>query len=119
MFVADIGAVPDFTCYNPTTQHYIGGYKSGSDTGANVSFERVLDTGSGSNLPTGGYVEDHDTVSARRYFMPDSIGADRFGAYNCIFGLQDSVKITTIVLRENGKGNRSNCCLSELCFSSS
>ncbi|XP_071800431.1 receptor-type tyrosine-protein phosphatase T-like [Asterias amurensis] len=101
------GAVPDFTCYNERLYategnlHTIGGYNSGSDTGATVSFERVLDTGNGSSLPTAGYEEGHETVSAILYRMPASIGAARFGAYNCIF-TQDPVKITTIILRENG-----------------
>ncbi|XP_071799509.1 receptor-type tyrosine-protein phosphatase T-like [Asterias amurensis] len=102
------GAVPDFTCYNSRlyatagSSHVLGGYNSGSDTGAYVSFERVLDTGSGSNLPTGGSESDHVSYSARLYIMPASIGADRFGAYNCIFRSQDPVKITTIILRKNG-----------------
>ena len=108
-----LGAVPDFTFFNVRlyategNSHFIGGFKSGSDTGAAVSFERVLDTGSGSNLPTGGRERDHPapSISARLYDMPASIGADRFGAYNCIFGSQDPVKITTIVLRDNGKGH--------------
>ncbi len=112
------GAVPDFTCFNlrlyasPDRDHYIGGYKSGSDTGAVVSFERVLDTGSGSGLPEGGIEEDHPHTTAKRYYMPNSIGADRFGAYNCIFSTQDSVKITTIVLHEHGKGHTCviHCC---------
>ncbi|XP_071799860.1 receptor-type tyrosine-protein phosphatase T-like isoform X2 [Asterias amurensis] len=101
-------AVPDFTCFNPRlyatagNSHTIGGYKSGSDTEADVSFERVLDTGSGRDLPTGGSESQHPVIDARLYRMPASIGADRFGAYNCIFRSQDPVKITTIILRENG-----------------
>ena len=104
-----LGAVPDFTCYNGRLYategnlHTIGGFNSGSDYGAAVSFKRVLNTGSGSNLPTGGYEQVHTTVSAILYRMPAYIGADRFGAYNCIFGSQDPVKITTIILRKNGK----------------
>ncbi|XP_071800429.1 receptor-type tyrosine-protein phosphatase T-like isoform X2 [Asterias amurensis] len=103
-------AVPDFTCFNQRlyatagSSHFFGGYNSGSDYGADVSFERVLDTGNGSNLPTGGLDRDHpaSSISARQYIMSASIGADRFGAYNCIFRSQDPVKITTIVLREDG-----------------
>ncbi|XP_033644813.1 receptor-type tyrosine-protein phosphatase T-like isoform X1 [Asterias rubens] len=107
------GAVPDFTCFNSRLYayavdqlfHFIGGYKSGDETDAVVSFERVLDTGSGSNLPTGGYEEVHPdlSVSAIRYIMYNSIGADIFGAYTCIFtSSQDQVKITTVILLENG-----------------
>ena len=107
----NIGEVPDFTCFNlelyanddTPILHFIGGYKSGRDTGAEVSFERVLDTGSGSNLPTEGSARGHSSVSARLYDVPDTLGAKRFGAYNCIFSSQETVKITTILLRGNGK----------------
>ena len=118
-----LGAVPDFTCFNSRLYayavdqlfHFIGGFKSGDETDAVVSFERVLDTGSGSNLPTGGYEEVHPdlSVSAIRYIMYNSIGADIFGAYTCIFtSSQDQVKITTVILLENGKGSM----FSGLCF---
>ena len=98
--------MPDFTCYNARLyigggNTFIGGYKSGRDTAATVSFERVLDTGSGSNLP-GGTEAGHCCAFARIYQMPASIGLPRFGVYNCIFD-PPSVKITTIVLRSNGK----------------
>ena len=107
MYIQYPGAVPDFTCYNRrlyigVDDTAIGGYKSGRDTAATVSFERVLDTGSGSNLPVGGYEADHDSVAARLYRMPASIGLPRFGVYNCIFN-PPSVNITTIVMYDNGK----------------
>ena len=107
MYIQCSGAVPDFTCYNlrlyiGVDNTAIGGYKSGSDTAATVSFERVLDTGSGSNLPVGGYEQDHASVAARLYKMPASIGLPRFGVYNCIFN-PPSVSITTIIMRDNGK----------------
>ena len=107
MYIQYPGAVPDFTCYNLRLyiggdDTFIGGFKSGSDKSAAVSFERVLDTGNGSNLPVGGIGGDHCCNSARLYHMAASIGPPRFGVYNCIFD-PPSVNITTIVLRDNGK----------------
>ena len=50
----------DFTCYNDNPRIllysdidlFIGGYKSGNDIDARVTFERASDTGTGSGLPS-------------------------------------------------------------------
>ena len=105
-----LGAVPDFTCFNlrPVATDgentFIGGYKSGNDTRAAVSFNRLLDTGSGVNLPARGEVNKHISAYALLFQMPALIGAERFGVYNCIFTRQqDTVRITTTVMRKDGK----------------
>ncbi|XP_038056405.1 receptor-type tyrosine-protein phosphatase T-like [Patiria miniata] len=102
------GALPDFTCYNVSpvlaSNHIIGGYKSGSDINAGVSFERVLDTGGGETLPTGSYSTDERpeiNLYAGKYTMPSAAGDTRIGVYNCIFD-QPSTNITTIILPANG-----------------
>ena len=82
---------------------YIGGYKSGNDTHANVSFERVSDTGTGFGLPTGYESYDHLTIPARLLTMKSYI-VERIGAFSCIAnknGVQEN--IITIIMAQNSK----------------
>ena len=81
----------------------IGGYKSGNDTDAIVSFERATETGTGSGLPTGYASYDHHAVSAKLLELT-SYTVERIGAFTCIankHGVQEN--ITTIVMAQDSK----------------
>ncbi|XP_070563659.1 receptor-type tyrosine-protein phosphatase S-like [Ptychodera flava] len=80
----------DITFYNGkavpslnSADYFIGGYSAGdsiSTVGTSFSFGRILDTGTGSELPSGYRYESYD-VYARRLFLPN--GAGRPGVYYC------------------------------------
>ena len=103
-------AKQDFTFYSQKlyisgAKNTIGGFKSGSDTGASVSFERRLDTGSGILMPPGSE-RDHSDAEARLFDMTGG-RASKFGAYDCKFDPDDDdqpeVKITTVIMADDGK----------------
>ena len=65
----------------------IGGFKSGEDTGAFVSFGRTTNTGTsdGLRVPSSSNEENHHApgVSARLLKMPVRDGVERIGAFYC------------------------------------
>ncbi|XP_071799455.1 receptor-type tyrosine-protein phosphatase T-like isoform X3 [Asterias amurensis] len=103
-------AKQDFTFYSQKlyisagAKNTIGGFKSGSDTGAAVSFERRLDTGSGGTVfPSGNGPRPHSSAStAATLFTMNAGQTSRFGAYDCKFDPvgddQPEVKITTLIM---------------------
>ena len=105
-------AKQDFTFYSQNlyisgAKNIIGGFKSGSDTGAGVSFERRLDTGTGGTvLPSGVGPRPHTSASALLFTM-NAGQTSRFGAYDCTFDPVDEdqpeVKITTLIMADDGK----------------
>ena len=108
-----IGGGFDFTCVNqlpllnPDTDYTrIGGYKSGSDTHADVEFSRVVETGTGSGLPNNSVAIDHPSVGTRARIleMPISGGTERIGAFYCE-GSNTNVtyNVPTIINHVNGK----------------
>ena len=113
LYFLTIGAGLDFTCYNrqplfdPNSGNDdgIGGYKSGNDLDVVVSFSRALDTGTGSGLPAGYYIVDHEWYpdKATLLYMPSSGGKERFGVFNCE-GTKNgyTYEIPTIILQSNG-----------------
>ncbi|XP_070564300.1 angiopoietin-1 receptor-like [Ptychodera flava] len=83
------GARLDVTFYNGKATPsfsgnvFIGGYSGGDDTstvGTNFSYGRILDTGTGSELPSG-YTYESFIDRARRLHLPT--GAGRPGVYYC------------------------------------
>ncbi len=105
--------VLDFTCFNNNPRIningnnglLIGGYKSGSDTDASVSFGRTSDTGTGNGLPTGSSERDHHATPARLLYMPNSGGVSRIGAfYTVAQKAGQTERITTIIMAQNSKG---------------
>ena len=101
----------DFTCSNDNPRidalgdygNFIGGYKSGNDTDASVSFRRTIDTGTGSGLPVVYALSNHHAAPARILKM-NSYSQKRIGAFSCIadkHGVKEN--ITTIVIAENSK----------------
>ena len=84
----------------------IGGYNSGDDTSASVSFERVFNTGTGSDLPTASQVRSHPSLpnSATQLLMPQSGGKERIGVFKCIATKGGQTEeITTIIMADNSK----------------
>ena len=82
---------------------YIGGYKSGSDTSATVSFGRVTFTGTGEGLPDGDE-RDHLLTMATRKYLPASSGVQRIGAFYCEAEKDGIIeRINTIIMAETSK----------------
>ena len=108
----------DFTCYvhipriNITGDDhlYIAGYKSGDDTGANVTFGRQSDTGTGSGLPSGSsqrkHPSSHRGTRARQLLLPASGGKERIGAFYCE-AQKDGIteRIPAIIMAANSKSS--------------
>ena len=104
----------DFTCLvnqsridlraAQTKGYFFGGYKSGGDTEAQVTFGRVSDTGTGTGLPQDSNEADHSSTTARLLYMPVSAGKHRIGAFYCNARKGDvSEKITAIIVASNSK----------------
>ena len=84
---------------------YIGGFKSGDDKSATVSFGRASFTGTGEGLSDGREYE-HPAISvyATLKDMPASGGVQRIGAFYCEAEKDGEVKrIDTIIMAENSK----------------
>ncbi|XP_072041905.1 uncharacterized protein [Amphiura filiformis] len=111
--ITKTSCVLDITCFsnnariniNGDDRMFIGGYKSGDDRDASISFGRTSDTGTGDGLPTGYSInEEHPSpsVSARRLLMPSSGGVERIGAFYCqAEKAGETERITTIIMAEN------------------
>ena len=86
----------------------IGGYKSGADKDASVSFGRESDTGTGTGLPSGSSERNHPDprTFARQLLLPQSGGNQRIGAFYCQAdkaGIEE--KIVTTIMSRNSKHN--------------
>ena len=112
MAVIYTGAGFDFTCFNDhpllntdTQDTRIGGYKSGTDIDADVDFSRLVETGTGRDLPPNSSPIDHPRLGteARLLDMPASDGIQRIGAFNCE-GTKSGVTydVPTIILKSDG-----------------
>ncbi|XP_072041078.1 receptor-type tyrosine-protein phosphatase delta-like [Amphiura filiformis] len=109
--ITGVGSFLDFTCQSRYSRiqidgdggQRIGGYKSGEDTDASVTFGRVLNTGTGIGNPTDSSVRDlHPEVTARRFEMPVAGGLQRVGAFYCEAEKGNvTEKITNIVMSKN------------------
>ena len=107
-----IGAGFDLTCFNKypllipddNDNAFIGGYKGGPDYAQmNVAFSRSVDTGTGSDLPTGHSEGDFNNGRSRRLLMPVEGGIERIGAFDCEGDLNgESHNITAIITHNNG-----------------
>ena len=87
-----------------TKGYFIGGFKSGGDTGAQVTFGRVSNTATGIGLPPLSYEEDHRHTTAQLLYMPVSAGKQRIGAFYCNARKGDvNENITAIMLASNSK----------------
>ena len=103
----------DFTCLSPKIyidingddEMFIGGYKSGSDKLATVSFERASFTGTGEGLPDGRqYEHQSQSVPATIKDLPNSSGVQRIGAFYCKAEKDGDVElIHTIIMAKNSK----------------
>ena len=83
----------------------IGGYKSGSDKSAKVSFGRASPTGTGDSLPAGQeYEHPAQHVDATLKDLPASGAEVRIGAFFCE-ALKDGEveRINTIIMAETSK----------------
>ena len=84
---------------------HIGGYKSGNDKSATVSFGRASFTDTGEGLPDGQeYEHPHTAAFAQLKDMPASGGVQRIGAFYCEaqkFGRVE--RIDTIIMAETSK----------------
>ena len=87
---------------------FIGGYKSGADTAASVSFGRASDTATGTNLPSGYTEKNHPDprVPAKQLLLPQSGGEQRIGAFYCqADNGRIREKIVTTIMSKNSKHN--------------
>ena len=86
---------------------YIGGYKSGDDTDATVTFGRLSVTANGvTGLPTGKEIQPHPHVrTAKKLLLPESDAATRIGAFYCEAQKDGNVneKIPAIIMASNSK----------------
>ena len=87
---------------------FIGGYNSGADIYASVSFGRESDTGTGTGLPSGSVQQNHpDTrISAKQLLLRQAGGNQRIGAFYCQAdkgGIRE--KIVTTIMSKNSKHN--------------
>ena len=65
---------------------FIGGFRSGDDTDATVTFGRTSDTGTSNGilaLPANSDEREHRGTTASLLFMPQSGGVSRIGAFYC------------------------------------
>ena len=87
-----------------TQGYFIGGYKSGGDTAAQVTFGRVSNTATGNGLPQDSYKEDHRSTTARLLKQPISAGKQRIGAFYCNAQKGDvNENIAAIIMASNSK----------------
>ena len=90
---------------------FIGGYKSGGDTEATVTFGRLRVTAnpvanSVTGLPTGSNERQHPHVTtAKQLLLPESGAAKRIGAFYCNAQKSGNVneKIPTIIMASDSK----------------
>ena len=77
---------------------FIGGYKSGDDTSATVTFGRTSITGAFSGLPTGSSERNHvyRSVHARLLDMPQS--ESRIGAFYCEANRNGVIEIINTII---------------------
>ena len=90
------------------TNLFIGGYKSGDDTDASVTFGRQRSTDTGTGLPSGSNQRDHPSFGsrARQLLLPASGGIERIGAFKCEVekeGLEHT--IPAIIMADNSKSS--------------
>ena len=105
----------DFTCFvnkpriniEGNNGLFIGGYKSGDDTGATVTFGRESDTGTGTELPTSSTRGPHEHLPAIAsiFKMPSTGGVSRIGAFYCEAQRVNIVKerIPAMIMASNSK----------------
>ena len=84
---------------------YIGGYKSGNDKSAAVSFGRASFTGTGEGLPDGDEREHKNkNVYATLKDMPSSGSVQRIGAFYCEAEKGGKIeRIQTIIMATDSK----------------
>ena len=106
----------DFTCFvskpriniEGNNGLFIGVFKSGDDTGADVTFGRESDTGTGTQLPTSstqGPPYGYRSAIASVCKMPSTGGVSRIGAFYCEAQRVNIVKerIPAIIMASNSK----------------
>ena len=106
--------VLDVTCFvsspriSTTAYMFIGGYKSGDDTDAIVTFGRQSDTDTGTELPSGSRQRDHPNIGSRARLLnlPKSGGIERIGALYCE-AQKDGIteRIPAIIMAANSKSS--------------
>ncbi|XP_072041264.1 tyrosine-protein kinase receptor Tie-1-like [Amphiura filiformis] len=85
--VSETYCILDVTCFSNDTRvnddddMFIGGYRSGDDTDATISFGRTSYTKTGNQLPDG--ITDRVGTTAILHRMPASSGLNRIGAFYC------------------------------------
>ncbi|XP_072041261.1 tyrosine-protein kinase receptor Tie-1-like [Amphiura filiformis] len=109
--VSETSCILDVTCYSHHARIYItgdndmfiGGYRSGSDTDALVSFGRKI-TGTGKQLPSTGREADHRSASVRIFNMPSTGGKQRIGAFYCRVEKDETDEdIATLIMARNSE----------------
>ncbi|XP_072042270.1 angiopoietin-1 receptor-like [Amphiura filiformis] len=100
--VSETYCILDVTCFGNDTRvnddddMFIGGYRSGDDTDATISFGRTSYTKTGNGLPFGS--EDRIGNTAVLHRMPASEGLNRIGAFYCEARKNLKTELITIII---------------------